>query len=245
MLTKNTITFLRSLHEREWRKLARAFLVEGEKNIVEFLASDFVFLEGYFTEGFLAEHEKKLSWKATYTATEWEIDRISTLKSNSVWVAVFRMKDDREISKKGIILVLDDINDPGNLGTIIRTADWYGVTHIVASEHTVDVYNPKVIMASMGSFSRVNVTYENLAEYFKWVEWPVYGAYLEGEDMHTITVLPTDLHLVIGSESHGISSSLKSYISHPITIPRAGAAESLNAWVATAVILDNMRRVGD
>lgn len=77
------------------------------------------------------------------------------------------MKDDREISKKGIILVLDDINDPGNLGTIIRTADWYGVTHIVASEHTVDVYNPKVIMASMGSFSRVNVTYENLAEYFK------------------------------------------------------------------------------
>lgn len=243
MLSKNIINSLKSLREKEWRKLANAFLVEWEKNIFEFLSSDFEFLEWYFSQAFHEKHQSSYDSRKVIVCSESEIDRISSLTSNRIWVAVFRMRDNTAISSNSwLTLVLDGINDPWNLGTIIRTADWYGISNIVASPNTVDAYNSKVIMATMGSFSRVNVVYKDLKEYLAGASWPVYWAYLEWEDIHKISEFPNDAHLVIWSESHGISPEIEKYITEKITIPRFGHTESLNAWVATAIILDNFKR---
>ena len=242
MLTKNNIIYLRSLQDKKWRNEAWAFLVEWEKNILEFLDSDFVFLEGYFTEIFREKIGSHIESRRIQTCSENEIEKITTLASNTTWVAVFAMKKEEKTHNEWIVLVLDSINDPGNLGTIIRTADWYGVKTIIASYNTVDIYNPKVIMATMGSFTRVNVSYRDLEEYLSQAKWPIYGAYLEWENIHTKNISTDIFHLVVWSESHGISHQLEQYITDKITIPRYWMAESLNAGVATAIILDNIRR---
>jgi TrmH family RNA methyltransferase len=137
--------------------------------------------------------------------------------------------------------VLDGIQDPGNMGTIIRTADWFGITQIVASEDTVDVYNPKVIGATMGSFMRVSVTYKNLADWMPTVKLPVYGALLEGENVFT-TKAPNGGLLVIGSEGKGIRENILDLITHPVTIPKIGDAESLNAGIAAGIIVAQLTR---
>jgi TrmH family RNA methyltransferase len=140
-----------------------------------------------------------------------------------------------------LTIVLDGIQDPGNMGTIIRTADWFGITQIVASEDTVDVYNPKVIGATMGSFMRVSVTYKNLAEWMPTVKLPVYGALLEGENIFTIKTHQKGL-LVIGSEGKGIRENILDLITHPVTIPKIGDAESLNAGIAAGIIVAQLTR---
>ncbi len=242
MLTKNNIIYLRSLHDKKWRNEAWAFLVEWEKNILEFLDSDFVFLEGYFTPNFREKIGSHIEARRIQTCSESEIQKITSLASNAIWVAVFAMKKDTKMHNEWIVLVLDNINDPGNLGTIIRTSDWYGVKTIIASHNTVDMYNPKVIMASMGSFTRVNISYRDLSEYLSEATWPVLGAYLEWVDIHTFRTWVENYTLVIWSESHGISWELVQYITNKVTIPRLWWAESLNAWVATAILLDNLTR---
>ncbi len=138
-------------------------------------------------------------------------------------------------------LVLDDLRDPGNLGTIIRTADWYGINHIVASEETADFYNPKTISATMGSFCRVNVFYTDLIEFFSDNKLPVLGTFLDGADVHQFDFGKGGL-IVIGNESNGISGALNKFISHRISISKIGGAESLNAAVATGIVLDNIFR---
>jgi TrmH family RNA methyltransferase len=140
-----------------------------------------------------------------------------------------------------LTIVLDGIQDPGNLGTIIRIADWFGVQQIVASEDTVDVYNPKVIQATMGSFMRVSVAYKNIADWLPTLQLPVYGALLEGENIFT-TKLPKQGILVIGSEAKGIRVNCIDFITHPVTIPKIGGAESLNAGVATGIIVAQLTR---
>jgi TrmH family RNA methyltransferase len=145
------------------------------------------------------------------------------------------------LAEHEIALILDDIRDPGNLGTIIRTADWYGIRHIIASEDTADVYNPKVISATMGSFCRTSISYTSLPAYLEGIGRPVYGAFLEGEDIHKVKFQPEAM-IVIGNESRGISPEVERLIRHRITIPRIGGAESLNAAIATAIFLDNLRR---
>lgn len=242
MLTKNNIIYLRSLQDKKWRNEAWVFLVEWEKNILEFLDSDFVFLEGYFTLSFREKIGSHVESRRIQTCSESEIQKITLLASNTSWVAVFAMKKEEKIQTEGIVLVLDNINDPGNLWTIIRTADWYGVKNIIASLNTVDMYNSKVIMATMGSFTRVNISYRDLTEYLSEVTWPVLGAYLEWEDIHTYRSWVENYILVIWSESHGISWELAQYITNKVTIPRLWWAESLNAWVATAILLDNLTR---
>ena len=148
----------------------------------------------------------------------------------------------KEIDIAGpLTIVLDGIQDPGNLGTIIRTADWFGITQIVASEDTVDVYNPKVIGATMGSFMRVSVTYKNLADWMPTVKLPVYGALLEGENVFTIKTPQKGL-LVIGSEGKGIRENILDFITHPVTIPKTGEAESLNAGIAAGIIVAQLTR---
>jgi TrmH family RNA methyltransferase len=138
-------------------------------------------------------------------------------------------------------LMLDDIRDPGNLGTIIRTADWYGIKNIIASEETADVYNGKVIQSSMGSFIRVHIFYTSLKEYLTRNTLPVFGTFLDGENAHTIQY-GTGGIILVGNEANGISKEVEQFVTRRITIPRFGQAESLNAAIATAIVCDNIRR---
>jgi len=174
--------------------------------------------------------------------TAW-IEKASTLMRNDDGIATVMIPPHTEFieNSKQWTLVLDSISDPGNLGTMLRIADWYGISRIVCSKNTVDVYNPKVIMASMGSFMRVRVSYEDLSALLSKTKLPIYGTFLGGENIHHMD-FKTPGYLVIGSESHGISEQVASLVSHKITIPRIGGAESLNAAVASAITLDNIFR---
>ena len=176
--------------------------------------------------------------------TPKDLERMGEFASNDSALAVVEMQDNKELQLEGeeFILVLDGINDPGNLGTIIRIADWYGITKIICSENTAEVYNSKVISASMGSFTRVKLYYCDLIEYLKKVKALVYGAELHGQDVHTLKFASSGF-ILLGSEASGISKDVQSFITEKITIPRYGQAESLNVAVAAAIICDNLRRV--
>jgi RNA methyltransferase, TrmH family len=164
------------------------------------------------------------------------------LARNSVGVAIVHQKPKPErLSHENevLTLILDGISDPGNLGTIIRTAEWYGIKNIYCSENTAEFYNPKVISSTKGSFCRVNLHYLNLSEFIKEINKPILGAFLEGKNVREIK--PSEpMALIVGSESFGISSELSKYVSQKITIPRIGSAESLNAAVACGIILDRL-----
>lgn len=240
MLTKNKIQFIKNLHEKSGRHESGLFLVEWRKGIMEFIDSDFEIMEGYFTDKFFSTLS---SLDFPYEIiSEKELERISALSSNEVWLIVVKMKEYQETGESDwLTLILDGINDPGNLGTIIRIADWYGVGRIIASIDTVDCYNPKVIMATMWSFTRVHVEYRDLVEHLSRLkDKKIYWAYLDGENIRTKRFTPAWWYLVIWSESHGIRSNLEQYITDKITIPRIWFAESLNAGVATAVILERV-----
>ena len=151
------------------------------------------------------------------------------------------MPSEQALPTSGLILALDGVSDPGNLGTIIRVADWYGIKHIVTSKDSADAYNPKTISATMGSFARVSVSQTDLTSYLPSLKLPVYGAFLEGENIHK-TALKQDAVLLMGSESHGIRTDCESLVTDKITIPAYGQAESLNVAMATGIILDNFKR---
>ena len=168
--------------------------------------------------------------------------KIGSFQSNAFALAVVSTPDLPVLNlNSGHFLAFDNIQDPGNLGTIIRIADWYGFSSIVCSHDSVDAYNPKVISASMGSFSRINVYYKDLFETIKGTKLPVYGATLSGDNIHNITFGGDGIFL-FGNESQGISSKLLSLVSNQIKIPGYGQAESLNVAIATAVVCDNFRR---
>ncbi len=239
MISKAKIAYIRSLHNKLTRHTEGLFLVEWRKCIVEFLDSWFEIVEGFFTDKFVQKNE--CPFPVTHV-TDWELDRMSTLNTNDTWIIVVKMKSNilPKINNNELFLVLDSINDPGNLWTIIRIADWYGIRHIIASEDTVDCYNTKVLMATMGSFARITVSYTDIDLYLSKISWKIYGAYLNGTNVHNEKFLMETAHLVIGSEAHGISENIEKYITDKITIPKFGYAESLNAGIATAIILDRM-----
>lgn len=172
-------------------------------------------------------------------ASENELASLSEFQSNDSALAIARLKENTPITIKQqeFALVLDDIRDPGNLGTIIRTADWFGINKIIASPETADFYNPKVISATMGSFTRVSLFYTELDQYLSNSRLPSWGAFLGGRDVHQVD-FKTGGYIVIGNESRGISPLLEEKITQKITIPRYGQAESLNAAIATAIICD-------
>jgi TrmH family RNA methyltransferase len=176
--------------------------------------------------------------------TEAALKRISALKTPNKVLAVFKIPASVKIVHKGLLLALDGIRDPGNLGTIMRLCDWFGVTQLVCSEDTVDVYNPKVVQATMGSLARVNISYINLEDFFKESKLPVYGAVMNGEHVYE-TKLPEEAILLMGNEANGISENLLEFLSHEITIPRYGKlqqTESLNVAMATSILLSEFRR---
>ncbi|WP_080055157.1 TrmH family RNA methyltransferase [Spirosoma aerolatum] len=248
MLSKNQLKYIQSLHQKKYRQQHGAFLVEGAKSVQEVLQSTFQTELVIATEAFYKENAHLTDRQRTTVeiVSEAELTRAGTLESNNAALAVVRTKENRPLLAQPdeIALILDDIRDPGNLGTILRIADWYGVRKILCSETTADVYNPKVISASKGSFTRVNWWYGNVVQVLAQSAGavPVYGAFLNGADVHTLPFAKSG-YLVMGNESNGIGSDVARYITQPVTIPRYGDAESLNVGIATAVLLDNIRRV--
>jgi TrmH family RNA methyltransferase len=245
MISKARLKYIKSLQVKKYRKQEQCFVVEGAKGVQELLRSPFKTLMVAGTEDFIHKHEEAIirSRAEVIVSTPDELAQMGSFQSNDSALALAGMREDQRpvLASGEFALVLDDIRDPGNLGTIIRTADWYGLRHIIASSETADLYNPKVINATMGSFSRVNVYYTDLVEFISASGLPAHGAFLNGEDVHTATFGNGGL-IVIGNESGGISQPLESLIKHRVTIPRFGGAESLNASVAAAVILDNVMR---
>jgi TrmH family RNA methyltransferase len=243
MISKAKSKFIKSLKIKKYRKQEQCFVVEGRKSVAELLASDYDVVMVLGTPAFLSGLRPEPTVELI-EATESELVSLGTFESNDGALAVARMKSDRLLlPEEGEWMVaLDDIRDPGNLGTIIRIADWYGVRKIVASPHTADRYNPKVISASMGSFLRVDLCYEDLPGYLERINIPVVGAFLDGNSVHQASFERAGI-LVIGNESHGISEAVAGHIAARVTIPKYGGAESLNAAAATAVILDNIRRL--
>ena len=221
-------------------------MIEGGKSVSELLKSDFEISLLYGTEQFLHDHESGLSRIQAEVLAVHESDLVlaGTYQTNNAALAVAKMKPNRmnELLAGEYAVVLDDIRDPGNVGTIVRAADWYGIKNIIASEETADFYNPKVISASMGSFCRMNVFYTSLPDYLSQQAKEIYGFFLDGTDVHATNFKPEGGYIVMGNEASGISAEVGKLVNHKITIPRYGQAESLNAGVATAIILDNLRR---
>ena len=249
MLSKNQSKLLRGLQRKKIRQEQGLFLVEGGKPVAELLASNWPLHSLYVSEAFAATHTALLErCKAAVTScTPDELAAAGTLVSNRDAIAVAHMPAPAvPVSGQGQwTLALDRINDPGNLGTLLRIADWYGIDQLVCSEDTVDLYNPKVISASMGSFLRVSLVHTDLHAWLAGLpeQTPVLGAYLTGTSVHQLS---GDLQagvLLMGSEAHGIDAGLESLVTQKITIPSFGAAESLNVAVATAIICDNLRRI--
>ncbi len=245
MVPKSKIKFAKSLQLKKYRKQEQCFVVEGEKSVQELLTSDFETIWIAGTSAFLNENLARLEEGKIerYDASEEELIAMGSFQSNQSALAVARIKQNNA-PKAGneFCVALDDIKDPGNLGTIIRTADWYGIKYIFASEESADFYNPKTISATMGSFCRVVVSYVDLKLWLSQSKLPVFGAFLDGQDIHQ-TEFGSEGIILIGSESHGISKDLEPLVNHRITIPRIGRAESLNAAMATGIILDNLVRL--
>ena len=239
MVTKSELKYIQSLSDKKVRLETGCFIAEGVKLVGEMIAAGYPLKAVYALD----------SWESPDTSLEvtrieaFELEKMSMLQTPNQVLAVAMMPQKKEaLDLAGpLTIVLDGIQDPGNMGTIIRTADWFGITQIVASEDTVDVYNPKVIGATMGSFMRVSVTYKNLAEWMPTVKLPVYGALLEGENIFTIKT-PQKSLLVIGSEGKGIRENIMDLITHPVTIPKIGDAESLNAGIAAGIIVAQLTR---
>ena len=238
-LSKNKIKWIRSLHLKKNRDEFGLFLVEGEKMVTEALREFPEIIEEVYTSAPLETFDYR---GAVELISDAELSQLSTLKTPNKTLAVLRKpaKVDTNLSD-GLILVLDGVQDPGNMGTILRTADWFGVKMIVCSEDTADIYNPKVIQASMGSMLRMDVKYTVLDTFLSSCQLPIYGALLEGKNVYN-SALVRNAVLVMGNEGKGIRPNIQAYINSPIHIPGFGKAESLNVAVATGILLSEFAR---
>ncbi len=240
MISKEKIKHIISLHNKKNRTELRLFLVEWQKNIEELLNSNFKIQEIFINKIFEQNYINKYTDQKITFIDEKTVQKISTLQNNTFWVALVEMKENI-YTKNDYVVILDGIQDPWNLWTIIRSCDWYGVTQIVASNKSVDFYNPKVISATMWSFTRVGVFYTDLEDFLQKHKRESYGAFLTGESIYDLGIkVPKKFFLVVWSESHWISSQISHFITTKITIPRIWHAESLNAWIAHAILMDNL-----
>lgn len=239
MLTKNKIKFINSLSQKKNRVKNNCFLVEGDKIVVELIKSDFKIRTLYTTKKWLEENKENLYNLEIITLSNLELKKISQLSSPNNVLAIVEKKDIifKSSNLSGITLVLDQISDPGNLGTIIRLCDWFGIKNIICSENSVDYLNTKVIQSTMGSIFRVNIFYKNLVSFFKQTKFPVYGACLDGVNIKSHKI-ESDCFILMGNESNGIAKELECFINTRIKIPnnRRGA-ESLNVACATSIFL--------
>jgi TrmH family RNA methyltransferase len=245
MLSKSDISFIQSLQHKKFRREHGLFLVEGYKSVAEFANSAYQIETVYHTAA-IAPKVLKLSQKINSVEISSAIlGKISTLKTPADILATVKIPQWPVLNaitlNKKFAIVLDGIQDPGNMGTIIRTADWFGIKNIICSEDCVEVYNPKVVQATMGSLSRMNVHYVNLLEVLTGTKLPIYGALLDGENIYTTNFGAEGL-IVMGNEGNGLSDDVKRLVTKAITIPRAGEAESLNVAIATAIFCSEINR---
>jgi TrmH family RNA methyltransferase len=235
VISKNKIKFIKSLSLKKNRVKAQLFIAEGEKIVNELLNSNFEIEHIYATKQFLGINRCQKS--AVTLITNDELLRISNLTSPNNVLAIVKISQKESEKSGGIKLVLDDVNDPGNLGTIIRMCDWFGVTQIICSKSTVDCYNPKVVQSAMGSLFRLDIKYLDLATYLDNIDTPIYGAYMNGVDVKG-QEFPKQAHLIMGNEANGISESISKYITNKVSIKNIGGnTESLNVAVATSILL--------
>lgn len=240
MVSKNQIKLINSLHQKKYRTEHGLFIAEGVKVIQELLQSNFKLKQLYCLEKEIFNGFEDKS----NIVSEAEMKKITALSTPSTCLGIFEINEPKPIKEKGIVVVLDDIRDPGNFGTIIRLCDWFGVEEIVCSNETVDVYNPKVIQATMGSITRVNISYCDLKSFLKSVKFPVFGTFMDGQNIYK-SQLPQEAIIVFGNEANGISKEIELLTKNKLSIPRFGniqKTESLNVATATAIFLSEFRR---
>lgn len=239
-LSKNNLKLITSLQQKKYRQKHKLFVAEGIKVVNELLKSSVEASHIFMTED-VVELPKNL---AHTVITENELKKISTLKNPNKVLGLFQIPDEKEISENCFKVALDEINDPGNLGTIIRLCDWFGITELICSKNTVDCYNQKVVQSTMGSLTRVNISYVDLSTFLSNNDLPVFTADMDGDNVYK-TSLPEKAVLVMGNEANGISAEISAIAKHKLTIPRFGEiqqTESLNVATATAILLSEFRR---
>ena len=241
MLSKNQVKLIQKLQQKKYRNELNLFIVEGKKSIVEFLQA------GYRLELLIATEVfgTALNNHPITLVSKEELRKVSSLKNPDEGLALFHQRQHKGILQEGVILALDNVQDPGNLGTLIRLCDWFGIETLICNSQTVDCYNPKVVQASMGSLTRVAVHYVDLAGFLATCALPLYAMDLDGENLYT-TEFPEDCVLILGNEANGISPEVRALADGIITIPRFGKlqqTESLNVAMAGAIVMNQVRKL--
>lgn len=237
MITNNDTKLIKSLLIKKFRQKYNKFVVEGVKNINELLESNVKINKIFTTESLWADKNV-----TEILISENELKKISQLVQPNTALALCEIPQEKAIHLSGLILALDDIRDPGNLGTIIRLADWFGIEQILCSKSCVDLYNPKVIQATMGSFTRVQINYVNLEEIIENYSHPIVGTFMDGENIYEFPT-PENAMIVMGNEANGISDEITQLITNKVTIPRFSKhqkTESLNVAMATGIVLSQL-----
>ena len=240
MVSKNQIKLITSLQQKKFRTIHQLFVAEGVKVISELLQSKLEMEHLYLTETIFEE----INIENKTIISESDLKKISALNTPNNCLAIFKIPKEKPFLEEGLIVALDDIRDPGNLGTILRLCDWFGISQLVCSEQTVDLYNPKVVQATMGSIARVTVNYLDLDAFIAKTILPVFGTFMEGKNIYG-EALPKEGIIVMGNEANGINQKTEKSIKNRLTIPRFGElqqTESLNVATATAIILSEFRR---
>ena len=239
MISNKEVKLITSLKQKKYRNKYKCFVAEGIKSVRELIEAGLVVQNIFSTQNFDFLPEEK-----TRFISDTELKRISHLKTPHTLVGVFEIPEASPITNSGIQIVLDGVQDPGNLGTIIRLCDWFDVSELICSNDTVDCYNPKVVQASMGSIARVSIHYTDVVQHIKNSPLPKYATLLEGENIYRAS-LPDKALIVLGNEANGIRPSVKNCIKTSLTIPQFGSqqsTESLNVATATAIVLSEFKR---
>ena len=239
-ISKNQLKLITSLSQKKYRQKHNLFIAEGVKVLNELLNSPFEIETLFCTDDF----ETTISEKKVVRISETELKKVSTLKSPNKALGIFKIPKEKVLQNSGLTVALDAINDPGNLGTIIRLCDWFGINQLVCSKDTVDCYNQKVVQASMGSLTRVSIHYTDLENYITKSNLDTFIADMDGENVYK-TKLPKEGILIMGNEANGVSEEIKSLLQYKISIPRFGETqetESLNVATATAILLSEFKR---
>lgn len=239
MVVKSELKLIKSLYQKKYRNEHGLFVIEGKKGLEELLASSIVAHKVFVSNSF----DLNINYEDIQLVSSKELQQMSALKNHNGVLGVFHKSISKPIDFADWILVLDGIQNPGNLGTIIRLCDWFGVGNLVCSSDTVDCYNPKVLQATMGSIARVNITYTDISSFLQLSPLPVYGSFMAGASVYE-SQLPKNGILVMGNEGKGISEAVKQYCGHSVSIPQYGTVttESLNVGTASAILLNEIRR---
>lgn len=240
-LNKNQLKLITSLNQKKYRTAHHLFVAEGTKILAEFLNSNFELEQLFCVDNAIYKNLEKVT-----EISETELKKISALVTPNNVLGLFKIPPATPFIKSGLIVALDEINDPGNLGAIIRLCDWFGVDQLICATNTVDCYNQKVVQSSMGSLARVSIIYTDLEDYLRQSNLPKFAAVMDGKNVYTSN-LPENAVLVMGNEANGIRESISKLLTNTISIPRFGAlkqTESLNVATATAILLSEFKRIG-